>query len=241
MIKKICIVSTSEENFLTPPFLLYCAKSKKIDIEIVFIPGFLSLKRIFYSVLMLNLIEIFEIIYFKLFKNSAHYQCKTNHFKNINKNEFLNFINKKKFDLLVSYNCNQIFNEKTLKKINCSIVNFHPGILPKYKGLFPNFYSLLNNENYIGITFHEIEKKIDSGKIIKSFKIKINNKDSVFKLYKKIFLDKKSHEFMLKSILNYKKLVKYKFKARDSYKYRGYPKLSDIIKLKLKKGHLLNK
>ncbi|MBD1145894.1 hypothetical protein IDH13_03245 [Pelagibacterales bacterium SAG-MED34] len=234
MVKKICIVTTSEENFFTPPFLKYCTRFKKIDIEIVFIPGFLNLKKLFYFILLLNFKEIIEIIYFKLFNKSIVYKCKTHHFKSINKNDFHNFIKKKNFDLIVSYNCNQIFTSKTLKKINCDIVNFHPGLLPKYKGLFPNFYSLMNKENHIGITFHVVEKKIDGGKIIKRFKIKVEKCDTVFRLYKKIFLNHKSHKFIYNCILNYKKLIKYKFKSRDLYKYNSYPRLEDIIKFKFK-------
>ncbi len=232
MIKKICIITTSEENFFTPDFLKYCLAKKKLKIEIVFIPGFLNLKRIFYMILMLNLKEIFEVFFLKIFKNKTNFKCKKHKFQSINKSEFHKFINENSFDLLVSYNCNQIFKEKTLKKINCDVVNFHPGLLPKYKGIFPNYYSLKNKESYIGITFHLIEKKIDSGKIIKKLKIKINDNDSIFKLYKKIFLSKKSHKFMHSCILNYNKLLKYKFENSNLYKYNTYPKLIDVIKFK---------
>ena len=40
IVKKICIVTTSEENFFTPSFLKYCLTKKKLNIEIVFVPGF---------------------------------------------------------------------------------------------------------------------------------------------------------------------------------------------------------
>ena len=236
MIKKVCIVTTSEENFFTPPFLLFCTKLKKIDIEIVFIPGFFNFKKLFYIILMLNFKEIIEILYFKLSQKPIIYKCKTYRFKSINKNDFHNFIKRKNFDLVVSYNCNQIFNPKTLKKIKSDIVNFHPGLLPKYKGLFTNFYSLMSREKYIGITFHEIEKKIDSGKIIQKFKIKVDKNDTVFRLYKKIFLNTKSHEFIYSSILNYKKLSKYRVISRDGYRYNSYPRLMDIIKFKFRKS-----
>ena len=136
--------------------------------------------------------------------------------------------------MIVSYNCNQIFSSKTLKKINSDIVNFHPGLLPKYKGLFTNFYSLMNKENYIGISFHLVEK-IDSGKIIKRFKIKVEKKDT-FLLYIKIFLNKKSHEFIYNCILNYKKLSKHKYKNIDLYKYNSYPKLKDVFKFKFNRN-----
>ena len=230
--KKVCIITTSEENFFTPSFLHYCSKVKKIDVEIIFVPGFLNFKKFLYFFLMLNLKELFEIFFFKLFKYKENYQCKTQYFESINKNEFYNYINKKKFDLLVSYNCNQIFSKQTLKKIKCNIVNFHPGLLPKYRGLFPNFYSLKNQESYVGITAHVIEKKIDSGKIIKRFKIKVRDDDTVFKLYKKIFLNKKSHKFIYNCILNHNKLIKHKLKNKNLYKYNSYPKLIDVVKYK---------
>ncbi len=232
IVKKICIVTTSEENFFTPSFLKYCLTKKKLNIEIVFVPGFLNLKKIVYMILMLNFKEIFEVFFLKIFKKKDNYKCKKHHFKSINNQKFYKFINKSNFDLLVSYNCNQIFKEKTLKKINCDIVNFHPGLLPKYKGVFPNYYSLKNKESFIGITFHIIEKKIDSGKIIKKLKIRINANDTIFKLYKKIFLNKQSHKFMYGCILNYKKLIKYKFENTNFYKYYTYPKLIDVIKFK---------
>ena len=162
-----------------------------MNFEIVFLPGFFNIKKIFYLLLLLNLKEIFELLIFKLFKKKTLYKCKTHYYKSININKFTNYVNKKKFNLVVSYNCNQIFTEKTLDKIKCDVVNFHPGLLPKYRGLFTNFYSLKNKEKHIGITFHIINKKIDSGKILKKLKIKVNKNDTIFKLYKKIFFRKK--------------------------------------------------
>ncbi|WP_440676594.1 formyltransferase family protein [Candidatus Pelagibacter sp. HIMB1593] len=232
MVKKICIVTTSEEKFFTPSFLKYCVLQGKLDVEIVFVPGFLNFKKIIYMMLMLSFREMLKVFVFIFFKNKVNYNFKNHKFKSINKQEFYKFVNKRDFDLLVSYNCNQIFKKNALKKINCDIVNFHPGLLPKYKGLFPNYYSLRNKEKFIGITFHVIEKKIDSGNIIKKLKIKINKDDTIFNLYKKIFLNEHSHKFMFNCIYNYKKLIKHNFKSSNFYKYNGYPKLIDIIKFK---------
>ena len=71
----------------------------------------------------------------------------------------------------------EIIKQETLEKINIDIINFHPGLLPKYRGLFPNFYSLMNNEKNIGFTLHKVNNKIDSGQIIKKYLIPINKKD----------------------------------------------------------------
>ena len=49
---------------------------------------------------------------------------------------------------------------------------------------------------------------------------------------KKSFLSKKSHKFMHSCILNYNKLLKYKFENNNLYKYNTYPKLIDVIKFK---------
>ncbi len=46
------------------------------------------------------------------------------------------------------------------------IFNIHPGELPKYKGRHPIFHSIINGENRIGITLHEVNERIDEGAII---------------------------------------------------------------------------
>ena len=64
----------------------------------------------------------------------------------INEKKFINYINSKKPFLIVSLMNSQIYKKKTLDNINSKIVNFHTGILPKYRGIYPNFYSILHNE-----------------------------------------------------------------------------------------------
>lgn len=66
----------------------------------------------------------------------------------------MNYVNEIKLYLLVYLLCVQIFKKDTIVNINYDKVNFNSGILPTYRGLYPNFYSILNNEKYIEITFH---------------------------------------------------------------------------------------
>jgi methionyl-tRNA formyltransferase len=68
------------------------------------------------------------------------------------------------------------------------ILNRHSGLLPKYGGVWPVFYSLVNNESVIGVTLHLVTSKIDSGKIAAQKMIKVNQRDSLFKLYEKTFM-----------------------------------------------------
>ncbi len=66
------------------------------------------------------------------------------------------------------------------------ILNIHPSLLPKYKGLNTHFRALQNKEKYSGCTVHFVNKKLDSGKIIIQKKLKISLKENVKSLEKKI-------------------------------------------------------
>ncbi|MCD4670584.1 MAG: hypothetical protein K8S14_09060 [Actinomycetia bacterium] len=64
-------------------------------------------------------------------------------------------------------------------------INFHPSLLPKYKGTAPLIWAIVKGEIETGITAHEMVSKVDSGKICGVLKIKIANDDTGFDLYKK--------------------------------------------------------
>jgi methionyl-tRNA formyltransferase len=62
------------------------------------------------------------------------------------------------------------------------VINFHPSLLPKYKGLGPIFQALLHDENEIGFSFHYIDEDVDAGEIIKRQKIKTKKNESVSRI-----------------------------------------------------------
>ena len=66
------------------------------------------------------------------------------------------------------------------------IINIHPSLLPKYKGLNTHYRALKANEKFSGCTIHFVSKKLDSGKIIAKKKVKILKKDTQNKLEKRI-------------------------------------------------------
>lgn len=66
-------------------------------------------------------------------------------------------------------------------------VNFHPGILPNYRGSLSTVHSLLNNEDYVGGSWHYIERKVDQGNILVKFEIPVHQVDTAFSLNHKIF------------------------------------------------------
>jgi len=80
----------------------------------------------------------------------------------------------------------KILSEKFIKKFKKPILNIHPSLLPKYKGLNTHKRVLKNNEKYSGSTVHFVTPKLDSGKIILQKKIKVLKSDNVKILEKKI-------------------------------------------------------
>ena len=80
----------------------------------------------------------------------------------------------------------KILSESFIKRFNGKIVNIHPSLLPKYKGLNTHERAILNKEKFSGCTVHFVNSKLDSGKIIIQKKVKINKKDNPKSLSKKI-------------------------------------------------------
>lgn len=103
--------------------------------------------------------------------------------KNINSAEMLNILKKKKIDLIVSVFFNQILSKQVIKIPKKGVINLHPAYLPHYKGTGPIFWSLVNNEKFVGVTVHFIDEGIDTGKIISRKQIKVNNSDTEDSLY----------------------------------------------------------
>ena len=91
---------------------------------------------------------------------------------------------------------------RVLKKPNefsCPIINVHPSLLPKYKGLNTHKRVIENNEKFSGCTVHYVNSKLDSGKIILQKKVKIKKKENYKTLQKKIL--KQEHILYPKAIM----------------------------------------
>lgn len=96
--------------------------------------------------------------------------------KSINSPTSLITIKKFRPDLLVSILGNEIFKSELIKIAKYGCINLHTALLPKYRGLMPTFWVLLNNEKYTGVSVFFVDEGIDSGPIILQKKIKIDSK-----------------------------------------------------------------
>ena len=80
----------------------------------------------------------------------------------------------------------KILSKKIINKYKNRILNIHPSLLPKYKGLNTHERVIKNNEKFTGCTVHLVNSKLDSGKIILQKKIKVLKKDDEKSLSKKV-------------------------------------------------------
>ena len=72
----------------------------------------------------------------------------------------------------------KILNNKFINRFNKKIINIHPSLLPKYKGLNTFKRVIKNKERLTGCTVHYVNKKLDSGKIILKKKVFIGLNES---------------------------------------------------------------
>jgi methionyl-tRNA formyltransferase len=99
--------------------------------------------------------------------------------KNVNDEKTQEFIKRQGFDLGVCAFFNQIFSEKSLNAQQKTILNLHPSLHPRNKGVDPTFYRRLRQEDSSGISLHKISPEIDAGHLISQSKVPIKPKQSL--------------------------------------------------------------
>ncbi len=91
-----------------------------------------------------------------------------------------------KIELICLAGYMKILSKKFLKRFKGKIINIHPSLLPKYKGLNTHQRAIDNNEKFSGCTVHYVNSKLDSGRIILQSKVRILKNDTSKKLAKRI-------------------------------------------------------
>ncbi len=94
----------------------------------------------------------------------------------------------------------KILSRYFIENFNGKILNIHPSLLPKYKGLNTHKRAILKKEKFSGCTVHFVTSKLDSGKIIIQKKVKINKNETEKSLAKKILIEE--HKLYPKAIMN---------------------------------------
>ena len=123
------------------------------------------------------------IIYAK--KNSIPYMILNTKLRS-NDNHILKTLEEKKISIICLAGYMKIISKDFINKFGKKIVNIHPSLLPKYKGLNTHKRAIENKDKFSGCTVHLVSSKLDSGKIILQKKVQIAKNETEKSLDKKV-------------------------------------------------------
>ena len=119
--------------------------------------------------------------------------------KNLRESKLLSILKMNNIEMICLAGFMKILSKNFIKKFKGKILNIHPSLLPKYKGLNTHERALNNKEKYSGCTVHFVNSRLDSGKIILQQKVKISKNETKATLAKKILAQE--HKLYPKAIL----------------------------------------
>ena len=125
-------------------------------------------------------------------------------FKNtLSEKKVINELKKNNINLICLAGFMKILSKSFIKNFKGKILNIHPSLLPKYKGLNTHERAIKNKDKYSGCTVHFVNSKLDSGKIINQKKVIISKFDTPKTLAKKILIQEhKLYPAAIKKILS---------------------------------------
>ena len=118
--------------------------------------------------------------------------------KKIAEKKIISEIKNKKIKLICLAGFMKILSKDFIQNFKGKILNIHPSLLPKYKGLDTHQRAISNREKYSGCTVHFVNAKLDSGKIILQKKVKIVKSETAKSLAKKVLIQE--HQLYPKAI-----------------------------------------
>lgn len=92
----------------------------------------------------------------------------------VNDTKFTAKIKTLKPDLIISAAYPQIFSKELLSLPRKASVNFHPSLLPRYRGAHPHYWALAQGEQYGGVSAHFMTENVDDGDIIAQIEFPIH-------------------------------------------------------------------
>ncbi len=82
-------------------------------------------------------------------------------------------------DLVISLYLNQFIKKPLIDLPPCGVINIHPALLPRHRGLFPYFWVFAAGETETGVTVHWVDEKFDTGQLLLQEKIGVTSDDTI--------------------------------------------------------------
>ena len=160
------------------------------------IKNFKNNSKIKISLVLSNNSNAYGLVYAK--KHKIKYKIINYKNKKKAENIILKLLKKNEINLVCLAGFMKILSKYFIKKFKKPILNIHPSLLPKYKGLNTHSRVILNKEKFSGCTVHLVTPALDTGKIIGQKIVKIRKNENSLKLSKRIL--KQEHILYSKTI-----------------------------------------
>lgn len=123
--------------------------------------------------------------FFSIEQVCRHYGVPVVHTSDVNGLAFLGLLAHWKLDLVVSVAAPQVFRHALIALPRQGCINIHNSMLPKYRGMLPNFWQMFHGERSVGTTIHRINAGIDDGDILLQMETPINAGESLDSLIRR--------------------------------------------------------
>ena len=90
-------------------------------------------------------------------------------------------------DVGVSLGCRRILRKEELSAPRYGTFNLHPSALPKYRGMHPDLYAIMDGQTSVGITLHRMDTGIDTGPIVAQATEEVCPDDTIVSLTDKLY------------------------------------------------------
>ena len=108
--------------------------------------------------------------------------------ENLNNDEEYNFINSLSADIAVVVAYGKLIPKNILKTTKHGFINIHASLLPKWRGAAPIQRAIINGDKKIGVSIMKIEEKLDSGPVLASKELALDQNATYGEIQKKLSL-----------------------------------------------------
>jgi methionyl-tRNA formyltransferase len=155
----------------------------------------------------------------------------------VNAPDFLAALRSMDPDLVISVSCPQIFHRPLLELPRLGCLNVHSALLPKYRGMLPTFWALVNGESETGVTVHRMVEGIDGGEIILQRRVPIASNETLLSLMRKT--KRAAADLVLESIKEFDAgTVSPMPNPADEGSYFSFPTRADVDRFRVLGGRI---
>ena len=122
--------------------------------------------------------------------------------KNLNNDEEYNFIKNLSADIAVVVAYGKLIPKNILKTTKLGFINIHASLLPKWRGAAPIQRAIMNRDKKTGVSIMKIKEKLDSGPVLASKELVLEQKATYGEIQKKLSLI--GSDLLIESLKNIK-------------------------------------